>query len=320
MFIIRESVSTGESRVFRKEVVVNFSERPPSTQWASLSYQGEPFAEVWLKPEGEPHGLTIRLSQKSFNNPDIRRHLSIENLLKAVGLASEEVESWLLDDGSNSGLPDYVSELNCPLPPPPLQISHLYLHVRMIPHVQSDNSIAGPVPAEIMAKWRKLEARWNTIIALEVNIDTLRLRMESLRAEVESASNKSMTSEEKMHAMNADVAQWTKAKSRAKFAVPKLKEFIHRATWALGSPERKKVEDLFKSHTPPPSIYLELDAIHIQLENLFKDRQILSAQGVTGYQEGKNSSADVQGTYRTLQSNARANELKKRAATRAKNF
>lgn len=298
---------------------MNFSERPSSTQWARLSFQGEPFAEVWLKPEGEPHGLTIRLPQKSFENPAICQYLTIENLLKAMGLSASEVESYLPDDGSHAGLSGYTAALDVPLLPPPDDVSHLYLHVRLTPPVSEGEGHEGPVPAEIMTKWRKLEARWNTIIALEVNIDTMRLRMESLRAEVESASNKAMTSEEKMHAMNADVAQWNKAKSRAKFAVPKIKEFVHRATWALGAPERKKVEDLFKNRKPSPAIYSELDAIAQQLENLFKDRQILSAQGVTGYQEGKNSSADVQSAYRTLQANARANELKKRASIRAKN-
>jgi hypothetical protein len=298
---------------------LNFYDKPPSTQWARLSHQGEPFAEVWLKPEGEPLGLMIRIPQMSFHNPAISEHLSIENLLKAMGLSVGEVESYLPDDGSQLGLPGYVAQLYLPLQPPPEHVSHLYLHVRLFPPIQEEAPSEGPVPADIMAKWRKLEARWNTILAMEVTIDTLRLRMEHLRAEVESASNKSMTSEEKMHAMNADVAQWTKAKSRAKFIVPKIKEFVHRATWALGSPERKKVEDLFKNRMPPPSIYSELDVIYHHLENLFKDRQILSAQGVTGYQEGKNSCADVQGAYRTLQANSRAHELKKRAATRAKN-
>ncbi len=298
---------------------MNFYEKPPSTQWANLSFQGQAFAEVWLKPEGEPHGLTIRLPHHSFNNPAISRYLTIENLLKAMGLSVGEVESYLPDDGSHAGLAGYSSALDIPLLPPPNRVSHLYLHVRMVPPVSESEDSDAQVPSEIMAKWNKLEARWNTIVALEVNIDTMRLRMESLRAEVESASNKSMTSEEKMHAMNADVAQWTKAKSRAKFAVPKIKEFVHRATWALGAPERKTVEDLFKSRKPSPSIYSELDAIAQQLENLFKDRQILSAQGVTGYQEGKNSCADVQSAYRTLQANARANELKKRTANRAKN-
>lgn len=299
---------------------MNFFDNPPSSQWGRLSFQGEPFAEVWLKPEGEPHGLMIRLPQLSFQNSGISQYLTIENLLKAMGLSVSEVESFLPDDGTRSGLSGYMAALDVPLLPPPEHLSHLYLHIRMKPPGVMSESADDHLPAEIMAKWRKLEARWNTIIALEVNIDTMRLRMESLRAEVESASNKSMTSEEKMHAMNADVAQWTKAKSRAKFAVPKIKEFVHRATWALGSPERKKVEDLFKSRLPSPSIYSELDAIAQQLENLFKDRQILAAQGMTGYQEGKNSSADVAGAYRTLQANARANELKKRAATRAKTF
>ncbi|MFT3880522.1 MAG: hypothetical protein QM703_12775 [Gemmatales bacterium] len=261
----------------------------------------------------------IRLPQQSFQNTAITQYLTIENLLKAMGLSSVDVESYLPDDGSQAGLAGYTAALNLPLLPPPSHVPHLYLHVRMKPPVQADTPPGGPIPADLMGKWQKLEARWNTILIIEVNIDTLRLRMESLRGEVESASSKVLSTDEKMHAVNADVAQWNKAKSRARYAVPKVKEFVHRATWALGSPERKKLEELFKNRTPPESVIHQLDDIHNMLENLFKDRQILAAQGVTGLQEGKNSCDDVQKTYRTLQSNAASNATKKRVATRAKN-
>jgi hypothetical protein len=33
--------------------------------------------------------------------------------------------------------------------------------------------------------------------------------------------------------------------------MPKVKEFIHRATWAMGTPERKKLEEFFKDHIRP---------------------------------------------------------------------
>src|SRR5262249_22958622 len=45
---------------------VNFSEQPPSKQWAALKYRGEKIAEVWFKPEDNPFALTIRIPQKSF--------------------------------------------------------------------------------------------------------------------------------------------------------------------------------------------------------------------------------------------------------------
>ena len=55
-----------------------------------------------------------------------------------------------------------------------------------------------------------------------------------------------------------------------------------------------------------------MDKVLEQLENLLKDRQVLSAHGVTVYQECKSISADVQGALRTLQSNAAANAHKKK--------
>src|SRR5215510_11616375 len=99
--------------------------------------------------------------------------------------------------------------------------------------------------------WQDLEARWNSILGLEASIDRLRISMESLRSELESSRGRQLKSEEKFYALNADVAQWNKAKSRAHHALPKMREFIHRAVWALGAPERKKLDELFKTCIEP---------------------------------------------------------------------
>ena len=69
---------------------MNFSEQPPSKQWAALKYAGETIAEVWLKPDGQPFALTFRIPQKSFHIPGMGPLLTTENLLKAVGLATEQ--------------------------------------------------------------------------------------------------------------------------------------------------------------------------------------------------------------------------------------
>src|SRR5262245_60670558 len=84
--------ATGSQR--GRRCVVNFSERPPSKQWAALKYRGDTFAEVWFKPEGEPFALTFRIPGESFQLPDMGQLLTTENLLKAVGIAAEDVESW----------------------------------------------------------------------------------------------------------------------------------------------------------------------------------------------------------------------------------
>ena len=54
------------------------------------------------------------------------------------------------------------------------------------------------------------------------------------------------------------------------------------------------------------------------LEFLRKDRQVLSAQGATVYQECKSIAADVQGALRRLQSGAAARASQKKGGTGAK--
>ena len=75
-----------------------FFDQPPSKEWATLKYKGEKFAEVWFKPEGEPFALTFRIPHKSFQTPGISQLLTIENLLKAVNIVQDEVESWRKKD------------------------------------------------------------------------------------------------------------------------------------------------------------------------------------------------------------------------------
>jgi len=297
---------------------VNFSEQPPSKQWAALKYRGEIFAEVWFKPEGEPFALTMRIPQKSFQIPGLGQRLTTENLLKAVAIAPEEVESWRHGDVCHSGMNGANPELGNPLPPPQ-DLTHLEIYFSLKPSPQAvvpRDSGELEIPAE---KWHDLETRWTAILGLEAAMDSLRLKMESLLAELEASLKRTLTTEEKLHVLNADVAQWKKAKSRLHYAVPKLREFIHRSTWARGTPERKKLEELFENHIQPHIPFSQMGEVPEQLEILRKERLVFSAHGVTVCQECKSIAAEVQQALRTLQSNAAANANKKRGEARAKN-
>jgi hypothetical protein len=297
---------------------VNFSEQPPSKQWAALKSRGETVAEVWFKPEGEPFALTIRIPQNSFQIPGIGPRLTTENLLKAVGITTEAVESWRREGASPSGVSGSNSELRHPLPPPPQDVTHLNLYVRLKPPppAVASNDSGGPEVPE--AKWQDLETRWNAILGLEARIETQRISMEGLRAELEGLSSRALTMDDKVHALTADLAQWNKAKSRLPHAVPKVKDFIHRATWALGTPERKRLEEIFKNHIRPRVPLPQMDQVIEQLESLQKDRQVLSGHGTSVSQECRSISAEVQGALRTLRANAATNAAKKRGATAAR--
>src|SRR5262249_19839350 len=147
-------------------------------------------------------------------------------LLKAVGIAGEEVESWWHEGGADT-------ELSQPLPPPQ-DVPYLNLHVSVKPPPQADAPTPSGEPEIPEGKWQELESRWNAILGLEASIDTLRISMETLRGELEGLSRRALTADEKVNALNADVAQWNKAKSRVHHTVPKLREAIHRSTWAAG--------------------------------------------------------------------------------------
>src|SRR5262249_26595724 len=161
-----------------------------------------------------------------------------------------------------------------------------------------------PPDSDSSAMWQDLEARWKAILGLEATMDTMRVSMEALLMELQSAWKKPLTMEEKTYAPRADVAQWTKAKSRVHTALPKMKEFIHRSVWAIGSPERKRLEEVYKDHIQPHVPFLQMEEVLKQMEALRKDRQVLAAQGKMVYQECRAISAEVQGTLRTLQNNA----------------
>jgi hypothetical protein len=94
----------------------------------------------------------------------------------------------------------------------------------------------------------------------------------------------------------------------------------HRAIWAKGTPERKRLDELFKnSNSSGANLSLtQMDQVLEELAIVRRDRQVLSAQGVTVYQECQSISADIHGALRRLQSNAAARASKKKGAPGAR--
>jgi len=297
---------------------VNFTEQVPSNEWTPLKHMGGGIAEAWFKPDGEPLTLMFRVPQDRFEIADITQLLTIEDLLQAVAIPNEEVDSWQFGDESHLGMNGTNPELRRLLPPPPPDATHLTVHVRLKP---PEPAAAGQIRCEQDVPpetWQALEACWRGILGLETSIDTLRLSMDSVRLEMEAAFKKTLTVEEKVHALQADVAQWNKAKNRVHYALPKAREFIHRATWALGVPERKRLEEVHKNHIEPRIPFPQMDQVREQLGHLQKDRQVLFAQGSSVFQECRGLLAEIQRAASTLQRNAADRAREKRSAGREK--
>jgi len=272
---------------------------------ATLRFQGAELAEAWFATEGERTMLIFRIRRERFEDAEQRRRLTYENLLAAAAVAIDEVESWQVGDASGTDI-ELIDHLANLLP----DEEHLTIRVRMKP--------PGSEEADALQQWQALEVMWKTILGLEASIDSSRLGMDGLRAEMETAFKRAMTVEEKLNALQSDVVQWNKAKTRVHHALPKVREFVHRATWALAQPERKKLEDVFKNDGKPRDPAISAQSIREQLEHLQKERQVLFAQGNAVYQECRGILGEIQRALGSLQRNAADNARRKRSASREK--
>jgi hypothetical protein len=297
---------------------VNFSDRAPSKEWTALKHLPDESAEAWFKPEGEPFAVLFRIPQVRFQIDDITQQLTVEDLLRAADIANEDVASWQFGDEFHLGMDGTNPELKRLLPPPPQDTSHLTVRVGLKPPAAAAVRGDGDLQEVSPETWQALEAIWRIILGLETSIDTLRLSMDTLRLELETGFKRTLTVEEKVDALQADVVQWNKAKGRVHYALPKLREYIHRATWAQGIPERKRLEEVLENHILPRIPHRDLDQVREELGHLQKDRQVLFAQGSSVYQEGRGLLAEIQRTLSTLQRNAANIALKKRQARREK--
>jgi hypothetical protein len=297
---------------------VNVFERGPSSEWEPLTHRGEQVAEAWCHPDGDPHAVAFRVPESRFQVDDLTQGLTVEDLLAAAGIPVEGVDSWQFRDETHFGMRGTNLELKRLLPPPPPGETHLTVRVRL---KSPDQEPAGDASggAELSPEqWQALDAVWKTILGLEAAIEALRLGMEGLRVDMEAAFRKSLTVDEKVHCLQADVAQWTKAKNRVHYALPKVREFIHRATWALAVPERKRMEEVVEGHIEPRVPHPRMDEVREGLAHLQKDRQVLFAQGNAVNQECRAILAEIQRALGTLQRNAADRARQKRSAGREK--
>jgi hypothetical protein len=182
---------------------------------------------------------------------------------------------------------------------------------------EHDPPTESPTAPEIAIEtWQTLDGLWKSILGLEANIDGARLGMGGLRSEMESAFKKTLGLEEKLHASQADVLAWNQAKNRIHYALPKAKEFVHRATWALTVPERKRLEEVVRTHVDPRIPFADVDKVREEMEHLQKARQVLFAQGNSVNQECRGILNEVQRALSTLQRNATNNARKKKESKR----
>lgn len=290
---------------------MSVAEQQLSTDWVVLTHEGEPIAEVWQMPEDGRTTFVFLVPRDRLERGE--RPVTVAMLLDAATLDLDSVDSWRLGEECHA---DADRTLETPLPSPGPDDSHLtvYVHLKS-PAIPNGHSPVEEFPLE---KWQALDVIWKAIISLESSIDATRLGMDGLRAEMDAAFKRPLAVEEKLNALQADIAQWTKAKSRVHHALPKVREFVHRATWAMAVPERKRLEEIIKEHVEPRIPMANVDQFRERLEHLQKDRQVLLATGNAVHQECRGILGEIQRATSTLQRNAAERARQKRSAGREK--
>lgn len=283
----------------------------PATEWVTLEHRGEHVAEAWFMPDGGRSTVVFLVPRTRLEADPV----SLETLLDVANVLPGEVESWRLGDGSASGTGGADPGLGQPLPPPPDDDDQLTVYVTLKPAPPATDADVADLPPE---GWQALEVLWKTILGLEAGIDAARLSVDGLRNEMDSAFRRQLGVDEKVNALQADVSNWTKAKSRLHHAIPKAREFVHRATWALAVPERKALDEVVRNHVVPRVPFAGLGRVRGQLEHLQKDRQLLLAQGNAVNQDCRGVLDETNRALRALQRNAADRARQKRSAGREK--
>jgi hypothetical protein len=263
-----------------------------------LRHEGQEVAEAWGEQEGEVVTMVFRVPRDRWEADAAGPRVTIDLLLKLAAVSHDEVESWRFGDDQS---PD---------------ATHVTVRVRLKPPAPETARDEGQdIPPET---WQALEAIWKGILGLEASIESSRMSMEGLRSEMEGAFRKSLNVEEKVHALQSDVAQWDKAKNRVHYALPKVKEFIHRATFALAAAERKALDEVYRNHIEPRVPLPDVDRVREQLEHFQKSRQVLFAQGNSVSQECRAIMGEISRALGTLQRNAADRARQKRSEKREK--
>lgn len=288
---------------------MDVAEAALTDDWMGLLRGEDELGGVRFRPGGDPAAVEFRVPQARFQVDDLTQLLTLEDLLHAAGIPNEAVESWRVLDETHAGEGGANPELKRLLPPPAADAAHLAVAVRL-----KSQPAADLAPEQ----WQVLEAKWKAILGVEATIDASRMSVEGLRAELESEFRRTLAVEHKVHALQSDVANWNKAKSRVHYVLPKAREFVHRATWAQGVPERKRLEELFRAHIEPRVPFPDVDRERERLDHLHKDRQNLASQGAAVSQECRAILGEIRGALGTLQRNATENANRKRSAAKQK--
>jgi hypothetical protein len=276
---------------------MQFSERPPSSNWEQVHLPGEPaaFLWIWFKPPTAPQGLFVRIPDEWLRGATGRSPPSLRFLLQSTGIDLRSVSVCYIYGHPLDTMQGMNPALDYPIPAPPAGADPTItvLLQAFPPPVAAaapaqPNYTAAP-PTQSSGLFAKIEADWNGILLIENHQDTARKQLNAMQVRLNSL-NRDLNVEEARAADSADRVDWQEARRWLRDVAARVARFIkeHDVGMTSNAGLRLRFESIYKDQIVPRRPFAGIEQVAREFEMHRKTMQHLLANMQTALAQAAN--------------------------------
>jgi hypothetical protein len=276
---------------------MQFSERPPSTNWEQVRPAGDPaaFLWVWFKPPTAPQGLFVRIPDDWLRGATGRPPPSMRFLLQSTGIDPRFVSACYVYGNPLDAMHGMNPALDYPIPAPPpgadptiTVLLHAYSPPPATVVPVHPGYTSGP-PMQSDSLYARIEADWNGILLIENHQDAARKQLNAIQIRLNSL-NRDLNVEEARAADSADRVDWQEARRWLRDVSARVARFIkeHDVGMTSNAGLRLRFETIYKEQVMPrrPFAGMEQTAREFEMhrktmQHLLGNMQTALAQAAT---------------------------------------
>jgi hypothetical protein len=196
--------------------VPDFSGRPPSTEWESVTLAGsrEHFVWVWFKPANVPQGLVLRIPDETYRDYPHPERLTIRKLLQIAGVEPSSVSIWHLCGVTCEGQNGTSPALDQPIPEPAAGVDPNIVVYINAPPFETTQQAPPSRPVEerhALEVFLSIDRDWNASLQIEQQLTALRKQLANMLGRL-TTLNRDLTPEESNAADTLDRKAWQDAR------------------------------------------------------------------------------------------------------------
>lgn len=262
---------------------MEFSVRPPSTNWETFELGDAPDCHVWVwfKPPQSPQGLALRIPDETFRAHPQPQRITLRYLLHAAGIDAVLVAVWSVYGGSYQGMQGLNPALDYPIPPPapgvdPTIVVVLAPVVLPAPPPPSAPAHRPSSTSTQNAAYESMEADWRASLQIERQLTVARKALAAILARVNSL-NRDLNADERRNADNRDNADWQDARRWLRDVAARLSRYIrdYDIGFTSAAGQRNVFEATFKQFVEPRQPFDGVEQMQRDFETYRKTLQTL---------------------------------------------